>query len=124
MPHSTPAWRGRVARATAVTAMATARSVEPHPCDLKWSRGAVPTPHGAISVDRTFNPSPSDLDVDGSTGTTGTVSVPEIADSTVGVDGTTVRAHGHSLGSGAQLSDDYVSVTVGARSHHIVATCK
>ncbi|MER5688624.1 alpha-L-rhamnosidase C-terminal domain-containing protein [Streptomyces sp. NPDC002205] len=99
-------------------------SVKPHPGDLKWSRGTVPTPHGAISVDWTSNPSHFALDVDGPVDTTGMVSVPATANSTVVVDGTTVWAHGRSLGSGAQLSDGYVSVNVGAGSHHIVADRK
>lgn len=30
-------------------------SVKPHPCDLKWAKGIVPTPFGAISVDWKVN---------------------------------------------------------------------
>jgi len=30
-------------------------SVKPHPCDLKWAKGIVPTPFGSISVDWKVN---------------------------------------------------------------------
>ena len=67
-------------------------TVQPHPGDLTWSKGRVPTPHGDIDVDWT-GPSTAarfTMDVTAPAGTTGTIAIP-----TDGAHNAVVTVNGH-----------------------------
>ncbi|WP_309067440.1 alpha-L-rhamnosidase C-terminal domain-containing protein [Microbacterium sp.] len=65
-------------------------TVQPHPADLHWSKGSVPTPHGAIDVSWAKEDGVLDLDVSAPDGTAGEVWVPRAdGDGTTGSAGST-----------------------------------
>ncbi len=65
-------------------------SVKPHPADLDWSKGSVPTPHGAIDVSWAKKDGVLDLHVPAPDGTAGEVWVPRAdGDGTDGSAGST-----------------------------------
>ena len=59
--------------------------VAPHPGDVTWARGVLPTPHGPLRVSWTSTPSQFRISVDAPHGTSGTVTPP--VDGVVRVDG-------------------------------------
>ncbi|MGW3312409.1 alpha-L-rhamnosidase-related protein [Streptomyces sp. NPDC001073] len=72
-------------------------TVQPHPGDLAWTRGTVPTPHGDLSVDWTANKGKNQFSLTVSTpkGTSGTIAVPVSGRTgTVVVNGDVVWRHG------------------------------
>jgi alpha-L-rhamnosidase len=94
-------------------------TIQPHPGDLSWAEGTVPTPHGAVSVDwgsegdaRQFA-----MQVTAPSGTSGTIAVPingaaspvvEVGGQTVWSNGTFTAASGI---SGASADASYVYLT-------------
>ena len=101
-------------------------NIQPHPGNLKWSQGVVPTAHGTIQVDWTSKPgkkSHFELNADAPADTSGTVAVPaSSANVVVTVDGKVVWNRGTSLALGAQLSDGYIHLALTGGSHHITVT--
>jgi alpha-L-rhamnosidase len=67
-------------------------TVQPHPGDLAWADGRVPTPHGAVDVrwSKTGVSGGFSMTVTAPKGTTGTIAVPVSAD-----DNQTILANGH-----------------------------
>lgn len=70
-------------------------TVAPHPGDLRWVRGRVPTPHGAIAVSWGKAGHALVLDVAAPHRTAGTIAVPVTrTGATITADGRTVWSHG------------------------------
>ncbi|MDZ5664058.1 alpha-L-rhamnosidase C-terminal domain-containing protein [Nocardioides sp. S-58] len=91
-------------------------TVKPHPGDLAFSRGVVPTETGSIAASwkqdkqaGTFS-----MQLDTPAGTSGTVAVPVEADSVVRVDGQPVWVAGTSVARNATLADGYVTFNAGS----------
>lgn len=101
-------------------------SVQPHPGSVAWAQGALPTPHGDLSVKWSNQPTTGAfaLEVTAPAGTTGDIAVPvDNSTATVTLDGSTVWA-GTAVGdSGATLTGGYVTVHgVGAGTHELSVT--
>ena len=64
--------------------------VAPHPGDVAWARGVLPTPHGPLRVSWTSAAHRFHLTIDAPRGTSGTVTLP--VDGVVRVDGRTARS--------------------------------
>lgn len=96
--------------------------VQPHPADLRWAKGSVPTPHGAIRVHWTQHADAMDLTVSAPPGTQGRIAIPVTATANqVTLDGHVVWAR--SGPSSADLQDGYVVVTgLPAGTHRLAAT--
>jgi len=94
-------------------------TVQPHPGDLSWAEGSVPTPHGAVAVDWAGESGAYQfsMQVSAPSGTTGTIAVPTYGASSpiVEVDGQTVWSGGAFTATagitGAYASGDYVYLT-------------
>lgn len=97
-------------------------AVTPHPGDLTWAQGRVPTPHGAISASWRTAGSGTTLTVDAPAGTTGRLAVPTGgADVRVTLDGTTVWDGSAAVGgSGATSGGGYVTVPGVAAGAHVL----
>jgi alpha-L-rhamnosidase len=101
------------------TAGYAAWTVQPHPGNLSWAEGSVPTPHGSISVDWAGESGADDfsLQVTAPSGTTGTIAVPTYgaANPVVTVGGQDVWSQGTftpvSGISGATSDGSYVYLT-------------
>ena len=91
-------------------------SIKPHPGNLKYSRGVVPTETGTIDAAWTsdIKAETFDLDVTTPAGSSGTVAVPAQADSVVRVNGRRVWVAGTSRARDARLVDGYVEFTAGS----------
>ncbi|MEV8033750.1 alpha-L-rhamnosidase C-terminal domain-containing protein [Streptomyces sp. NPDC086182] len=79
------------------TAGYTSWTVQPHPGDLTWTRGSVPTPHGDIDVRWTAGTGTDrfSLTVDAPKATSGTIAIPVSGQArTVAVNGRVVWRHG------------------------------
>ncbi|MFJ5269855.1 alpha-L-rhamnosidase C-terminal domain-containing protein [Streptomyces sp. NPDC088358] len=79
------------------TAGYTSWTVQPHPGDLAWARGSVPTPHGDIGVHWTARTGEDrfTLTVDAPKGTSGTIAIPVSGRAqSVAVNGKVVWRHG------------------------------
>ncbi len=94
-------------------------TVEPHPGDLSWAEGNVPTPHGSIAVDWAGQKGTGEfsMQVTAPSGTTGTIAVPTygasdpivtVGGQTVWSDGTFTAASGI---TGASSDANYVYLT-------------
>ena len=95
-------------------------SVKPHPGDLAWSKGQVPTKQGTLAVNWTSASKSFTVHVTAPKKTSGTISVPATSASTVTLNGKAVWKKGTSSGANATLgSDGYVTVGVGAGSSEI-----
>lgn len=83
----------------------------PHPGDLRFSRGAVPTETGTIDVSWTSDRAAGTfaLQATSPADTRGTVSVPAAAASTVTVNGQRVWSAGAGLALGARYADGFVT---------------
>jgi alpha-L-rhamnosidase len=103
-------------------------SVQPHPGDLTWSQGRVPTPHGDIDVRWTQQSAAGrfTVTVTAPHGTRGTIAVPThgAADTIVTVDGKVVWRHGaFTAGSGitaAHPTSGYLYLSVSRPGSHTV----
>jgi hypothetical protein len=99
--------------------------VVPHPGDLTWAQGRVPTPGGAITASWRATNGGFDLQVGSPSGTTGRLAVPtEGVANRVTLDGQEVW-DGHQAVGGANATSDgsYVYVAgVGAGQHEVEAT--
>jgi len=91
----------------------TTFTIEPHPGDVTWAEGAVPTPHGAITASWSAEHNGFTLTVRAAGHTTGTVVVPELASPRqIAEDGHTVWRDGHPLrGAHARESAGAVAFT-------------
>lgn len=103
--------------------------VQPHPGDLAWAEGAVPTPHGGIDVDYSSESGAGEfaMQVTAPAGTTGTIAVPTngAANPIVAVGGTTVWSGGTFTAtagiSGAHADAGYVYLTGVAPGTYLIA---
>jgi alpha-L-rhamnosidase len=94
-------------------------TVEPHPGDLSWAEGNVPTPHGSIAVDWAGQKGTGEfsMQVTAPSGTTGTIAVPTYgaSDPIVTVGGQTVWSDGTFTATtgitGASSDANYVYLT-------------
>ena len=94
-------------------------TVAPHPGDLSWAEGNVPTPHGSIAVDWAGQKGTGEfsMQVTAPSGTTGTIAVPTYGatDSIVTVGGQTVWSNGTFTATtgitGASSDANYVYLT-------------
>ena len=93
-------------------------TVKPHPGDLAFSRGVVPTETGSIATswksDR--NAGTFSMELDTPAGTSGTVAVPVKNDSVVRVNGEPVWVAGTSVARNSTLADGYVTFDAGSGS--------
>jgi len=93
--------------------------VQPHPGDLSWAEGSVPTPHGAIGVDWAAQAGTGQLsmNVTAPPGTTGTIAVPTdgVTDPIITVGGAVVWSNGTFTAtsgiSGASANGAYIDLT-------------
>jgi alpha-L-rhamnosidase len=94
----TSALSGYVLGIQPVTAGFATWSVRPHPGDLSWAQGQVPTPHGAVQAAWAGQSGVGafSMDVTAPSGTTGTIAVPTYgtANPVVSVNGTVVWSGG------------------------------
>jgi alpha-L-rhamnosidase len=94
-------------------------TVQPHPGDLSWAEGSVPTPHGAIGVDWSGESGVGQftMQVTAPSGTSGTIAVPTYGATNpiVDVNGNTVWSNGAFTAtsgiSGAHADANYVYLT-------------
>jgi alpha-L-rhamnosidase len=94
-------------------------TVAPHPGDLSWAEGSVPTPHGSLAVDWAGQQGTGEfsMQVTAPSGTTGTIAVPTggTANPVVTVGGQTVWSDGTFTAtagiSGASADASYVYLT-------------
>lgn len=94
-------------------------TVQPHPGDLSWAEGSVPTPHGAIAVDWSGESGVGQfgMQVTAPSGTSGTIAVPTYGagNPVVTVDGNTVFSDGAFTATGgiggARADGSYVYLT-------------
>ncbi|MEV8537526.1 alpha-L-rhamnosidase C-terminal domain-containing protein [Streptomyces sp. NPDC051572] len=115
----TSALSGYVLGAQPVTAGYATWSVQPHPGDLTWAEGKVPTPHGALAVSWAGESGIGQfgMQVTAPSGTSGTIAVPTYggADPVVSVGGQVVWSDGTFTATGgiggAHADADYVYLT-------------
>jgi alpha-L-rhamnosidase len=94
-------------------------TVEPHPGDLSWAEGNVPTPHGSIAVDWAGQSGTGQfsMQVSAPSGTTGTIAVPTYGatDPIITVGGQTVWSNGAFTSTtgitGASANGNYIDLT-------------
>ncbi|WP_210503385.1 alpha-L-rhamnosidase C-terminal domain-containing protein [Nocardioides xinjiangensis] len=86
-------------------------AIKPHPGNLAYSKGVVPTETGAIDASWTSDKKAGTFDMDVTTpaGTSGTVAVPADASSVVRVNGQRVWLAGKSRARDAKFADGYVT---------------
>jgi alpha-L-rhamnosidase len=103
-------------------------AVQPHPGDLNWAQGRVPTPHGPLNVHWTASAGRFSLTVTAPGGTSGTIAVPVTggaAKAVVTVDGHTVWSGGRFAAgahvSGARAVGGYVYLTGVQPGSHTVS---
>jgi alpha-L-rhamnosidase len=115
----TSALSGYVLGAQPVTAGYATWSVQPHPGDLAWAEGKVPTPHGALAVSWAGESGIGQfgMEVTAPSGTSGTIAVPTYggANPVVSVGGQVVWSNGAFTAAGgiggAHADADYVYLT-------------
>jgi hypothetical protein len=96
--------------------------VVPHPGDLQWARGRVPTPHGAVNVDWQHQDDAFSMRVAVPEGTAARAGVPTFGSpSAIWVDGVMVWDGSRSLSHGARLDGDYVYFDLQPGQHAITA---
>jgi Bacterial alpha-L-rhamnosidase C-terminal domain/Bacterial alpha-L-rhamnosidase 6 hairpin glycosidase domain len=86
--------------------------IKPHPGNLRWARGVVPTRYGDLVVSWSSNAGGFRLHAETPRGTGGTIAVPATARATVTVNGRTAWDHGRGRGHEARAEDGYVLLTV------------
>jgi alpha-L-rhamnosidase len=81
-------------------------SVDPHPGDVAWARGQVPTAYGPITARWTRSTSSFAMEVDAPDATSGTITIPVVdpATAVVQVNGVVVWANGTPVGSTVGIS--------------------
>ena len=105
-------------------------TVEPHPGDLSWAEGSVPTPHGSIAVDWAGQSGTGQfsMQVTAPSGTTGTIAVPTYGatDPIITVGGQTVWSNGTFTATtgitGASANGSYVDLTGVQPGTYLVAS--
>ena len=105
-------------------------TVEPHPGDLSWAEGSVPTPHGSIAVDWAGQSGTGQfsMQVTAPSGTTGTIAVPTYGatDPIITVGGQTVWSDGTFTATtgitGASANGSYVDLTGVQPGTYLVAS--
>ena len=99
----------------------TSWSVLPHPADLSWAQGTVPTPHGGLSASWTHHGTSFRLDITAPDGTSGRAAVPAFGPRTrVTVDGHLAWDGGRPAGYGAHTDGSFVYVTGLGAGHHAI----
>jgi hypothetical protein len=109
---------------TPTTAGFATYSVIPHPADLAWAQGSVPTPHGSIGVSWDSGPARFGMKVSAPAGTTGEVAVPTFGRQVrVTVDGHLAWDAGTAVGYGAHSDGTFVYLEgLGAGNHVVTST--
>jgi alpha-L-rhamnosidase len=110
---------GYVLGAQPATAGYATWTVEPHPGDLSWAEGNVPTPHGSIAVDWAAQSGTGQfsMNVTAPSGTTGTIAVPTdgATDPIITVGGVVVWSGGAFTATtgitGASANGSYIDLT-------------
>ncbi|HEX8008744.1 MAG TPA: alpha-L-rhamnosidase C-terminal domain-containing protein [Trebonia sp.] len=99
-------------------------SVVPHPADLSWAQGSVPTSHGGLAVSWTSNPGSFGLKITAPAGTSGEAAVPTFGRQVqVTVDGQLAWDGSKTVGYGAHSDGTFVYVEgLGAGSHVVTGT--
>jgi hypothetical protein len=99
-------------------------SVIPHPAELTWAQGSVPTPHGAIGVSWQSHAGSFGMKITSPAGTTGEAAVPTFGRQVrVTVDGHLAWDAGTSLGYGARTDGTFVYLEgLGAGTHVVTST--
>jgi hypothetical protein len=89
-------------------------SVVPHPADLSWAQGVVPTPLGPITVSWQHRGSDFQLTVDGPANSLGELAVPATGSKP------TVKLDGQTVASAHVAGDGYVHVSGIRSGHHVL----
>jgi hypothetical protein len=97
-------------------------AIRPHPGNLQWAQGAVPTKYGDLGVSWSSNNAGFGLHADAPRGTSGTVAVPVTGRSVVRVNGHVVWSNGRCAGYQARVEDGYVVLTVPGGRYDITVT--
>jgi hypothetical protein len=99
-------------------------SVIPHPADLSWAQGSVPTPHGGLGVSWESENASFGLKITAPAGTTGEAAVPAFGRQVrVTVDGHLAWNDGQSVGYDAHSDGTFVYVEgLGPGSHVVTGT--
>ncbi|HEX9334382.1 MAG TPA: alpha-L-rhamnosidase C-terminal domain-containing protein, partial [Pseudonocardiaceae bacterium] len=87
-------------------------SIKPHPGNLDWAQGVVPTRYGDIAARWSSARHLFTLHVQTPTGTDGTIAVPATPRSLVIVNGRPVFDHGRRGAFPSRYADGYVQITV------------
>jgi hypothetical protein len=96
-------------------------SVIPHPGDVSWAQGSVPTPHGGVRVSWQSHPGSFGLDITSPAGTSGEAAVPTFGRQLrVTVDGHLAWDAGKSVGYGAHSDGTFVYVEGLGPGRHVV----
>jgi hypothetical protein len=97
-------------------------AIRPHPGNLPWAQGAVPTRYGTVNVGWWSNDGGFRLHADTPQGTSGTIAVPVVGRAVVRVNGHAVWRNGRCEGLGAHAEDGYVVLTVPGGRYDVSVT--
>jgi hypothetical protein len=99
-------------------------SIKPHPDNLRWARGAVPTKDGNVAVSWWSNPHAPWFKLHAKTpaGTSGTIAVPATSKAVVTVNGRIAWYRGTSIAYQAKAADGYVQLTVPGGTYDATVT--
>jgi hypothetical protein len=97
-------------------------SIQPHPGNLAWAQGAVPTSHGDIAVRWSSTAPALALHADTPTGTEGTIAIPATTKSVVIVNGRLVCHRGACSAYQGRFDDGLVELTVPGGRYDVVVT--
>jgi len=97
-------------------------AIRPHPGNLPWAQGAVPTKYGDLGLGWWSSRSEFHLRADTPRGTSGTIAVPVTGRAVVRVNGHVVWSNGRCDGYQAHVEDGYVVLTVPGGRYDISVT--
>jgi hypothetical protein len=95
--------------------------IEPHPGSIAWARGALPTPHGPLTLGWRQHAGGLSMDLTVPKGTSGTISLPSAVPAKVWIDGQLAWDGRHALAYAAAADGGHIALHhVGAGSHHVM----
>jgi hypothetical protein len=97
-------------------------AIRPHPGDLRWAQGAVPSRYGTLSASWWSDGAGFRLHADTPRATAGTIAVPVTGRAVVRVNGHVVWRDGRCVGSAAHVEDGYVVLTVPGGRYDVSVT--